>query len=291
MKSSKAPEAGNRFIILIIGKDNVGYNILRRVMDFAWVKKDPRVYYVYGNGSLGQGKNKVESLYKNNNFKISGNENLHTISKVIKNDIYCDSVNGWDEILPNTISAMNYLRNVVDFDFIIRTNQSTYWNLPKLEDLLETLPSSNLYAGQIMSSGEIRFVSGSGIILSSDLVDQMIEKHDEIDSDLIDDVSISRFMDYRKVEPVSIPRPSIFFHFKKFKFFCSIDNLGTRQELSFRQAVSTYSSIRCKDSEHFIFGMDFRRDFLIVLAVKYYILFTRFLHGTANVLSGKRKYY
>ena len=275
MKSTDLTTIKPKFVVLIIGKRKPDYNFLRKIMDFSWVKKDSRVFYVYGNGSLGSGNTNIESMYKFNNFKVKDNVNIHQIRKVTGCDIFCDSVEGWDEILPNTISAMQYLRSNFDFDYLVRTNQSTYWNLPKVEKLLKTLPSTKLYAGQVMFGEEMNFVSGSGIILSGDLVDQIIGNHDKIDSELIDDVSIGRFMKSVGVDPVSIPRPSIFFHFKKFKFFAYTETLGSRQNLSFRDAVSSYTSIRCKDSGHKFLGKQVRRDIIIILAIKFYLIWMR----------------
>jgi hypothetical protein len=283
MTSSDLPEVKPKFVILIIGKDNANYNFLRKIMEYSWVKKDTRIYYVYGNGSLGKGKRRVEGLHKFNNFKLSGNANIYEISRVINNDIVVDSVQGWDEILPNTISAMQYLYKNVDFDFLVRTNQSTYWNLTKLEKLLTTLPTRKLYAGHNMFVNDMHFVSGSGIILSRDLVDQIIESQDQIDSELIDDVSIGRFMESIKVQPISIPRPSINFLFKKCRFSASIEILGSKREIRFRDAVSSYVSIRCKDSGHIFFGKDMRRDSVIALAVSFYHTWLRLIRGRTKL--------
>jgi hypothetical protein len=282
MKSTDLPSINPKFVVLIIGKRNADYNLLRKFMDFSWAKRDSRVFYVYGNGSLGIGNTNIESMYKFDNFKVKDNVNIHQISNINGRDIVCDSVMGWDEILPNTISAMQYLRSNFEFDFLVRTNQSTYWNLPKLQTILNTLPSAKLYAGQVMFGEEMNFVSGSGIILSGDLVDQIIANQDQIDSELIDDVSIGRFMRSVGVNPISIPRPSIFFHIKKCKFLSYTETLGSRQDLSFRDAVSSYSSIRCKDSGHKFLGKNFRRDIVIVLAIKLYLIWKCLTSVTKN---------
>jgi hypothetical protein len=281
--SSDLLEVKPKFVILIVGKNSANYNFLRKVMDYSWVKKDARIYYVYGNGSLGEGKRRVEGLYKFNNFKSSGNANIYEITSVIKNNILVNSVQGWDEILPNTISAMQYLCNNVDFDFLVRTNQSTYWNLTRLEKLLTTLPLRKLYAGHNMIVKDMHFVSGTGIILSKDLVEQIIASQDLIDSELIDDVSIGRFMESIKVQPISIPRPSITFLFKKCRFSANIEILGSKQRIRFRDAVSSYASIRCKDSEHIIFGKDIRRDFIIALAVNFHHTWLRLIRGRTKL--------
>jgi hypothetical protein len=85
-------------------------------------------------------------------------------------------------ILNKTILAFEYFRknHTLEYDFIIRTNLSSMYVMPKLFDYLNTLPHSHVYAGSRMShSGDWSTygwnqAGGCGIIFSPDIVDFLL---------------------------------------------------------------------------------------------------------------------
>lgn len=85
-------------------------------------------------------------------------------------------------IYNKTIKSMNYVCQKYHFDFIIRTNLSSFWNLPNILNLLETKPTSG-YAGGYNVQG---FITGTGIILSNDIASMLcnnilpIHMHDDV---------------------------------------------------------------------------------------------------------------
>ena len=89
-----------------------------------------------------------------------------------KNDyIY---VKGHECITPGvyikTMKSMNYVNENYDYDFLIRTNVSSFWNLKNLFDLKPVLPLNNFAGGIILSYPNINdFITGTGIILSKDV--------------------------------------------------------------------------------------------------------------------------
>jgi hypothetical protein len=167
-----------KFIILICAKNNRTYNLQKRIMNWAWIRENRRVYHVYGNGSLGSGEKEVSNhpFLAFRSPDPTKNNNLYSINSDSENNLYCDSFEGWNELLPNTLSAMKYLSENIDFDFLIRTNQSTYWNLNNLNELLTKLPLNKVYAGYLEKREypKVDFISGSGIILSKDVVDLLV---------------------------------------------------------------------------------------------------------------------
>jgi hypothetical protein len=85
-------------------------------------------------------------------------------------------------ILNKTLLAFEYFRknHTLEYDFIIRTNISSMYVMPKLFDYLNTLPHSNIYAGSRMSdSGDWSSLgwdqaAGCGIIFSVDIIDFLL---------------------------------------------------------------------------------------------------------------------
>jgi hypothetical protein len=94
---------------------------------------------------------------------------------------------------PKTIAGLRHVLNTYDFDYIFRTNTSTYINLKLLEKFIETLPDRGYYGGFEAEYGGVRFASGTGILLSRDVA-QMIVEDPEWEFELIDDVAIGRCM-------------------------------------------------------------------------------------------------
>lgn len=85
-------------------------------------------------------------------------------------------------IYNKTIQSMNHISQKYPYDFMIRTNLSSFWNLPNILNLLETKPTSG-YAGGYNVQG---FITGTGIILSPDIVELLcnntlaIHMHDDV---------------------------------------------------------------------------------------------------------------
>lgn len=85
-------------------------------------------------------------------------------------------------IYNKTIKAINHVCQTYHFDFIIRTNLSSFWNLPNILNLLDTKPTTG-YAGGYNVQG---FITGTGIILSNDIASMLsnnilpIHMHDDV---------------------------------------------------------------------------------------------------------------
>lgn len=96
-------------------------------------------------------------------------------------------------IYKKTISAMEYVTNKYDFDYIIRTNISSFWHITNLLKFLENAPKERFaggYATQTFFTGNktIPFITGTGIIMSRD-VGELVYKNPNILT-IIDDVDI-----------------------------------------------------------------------------------------------------
>lgn len=105
-------------------------------------------------------------------------------------------------ILNKTLLAMEaFLPRLDEFDYVLRTNLSSFFPYKNFLKHLETLPRTNCYSGVSVPWYEYSFVSGAGIVLSSDLVRLLVKKHHEFDSakTLPDDVFIGLFYHKNKV--------------------------------------------------------------------------------------------
>lgn len=98
------------------------------------------------------------------------------------------------------------LNNNLEFDFIFRTNSSSYVDKQKLKDLLIGKPKINYYAGVAHVYQGIHYVSGSGIVLSKDLVKHLVDNKHKCRHDLIDDPMIGEILNGDNIYPEHLDR-------------------------------------------------------------------------------------
>lgn len=132
-------------------------------------------------------------------YFVKANPNLPTKVQVIGDTIWCQTPDGFCHqncgIIMKTLYALEHflpkIRN--GFDYVMRTNLSTFCIFPRFLNYLETLPKTRCYAGTDVSN----VASGTGIILSPDMVELLIAYKDNILTHLpahfLDDITIGNF--------------------------------------------------------------------------------------------------
>jgi hypothetical protein len=190
-----------KVIFLIIATERKPWsNILRYGPEATWLRKLPenvKVFKIFSDGSKGSSRYKNSSeVTKNELFQID-NPNISDTTVVADgNRLLFPGVSGWAGILQTTISALSYVNSNFEFDYVVRTNVSSYWNLKRLLEMLDRAPRNDLYMGVIGKSyipklnAEIEFISGAGIILSKDVVELILQNRDRIEADFIDDIAL-----------------------------------------------------------------------------------------------------
>lgn len=77
----------------------------------------------------------------------------------------------------------------------MRTNLSSFWNLEALMNFLNKLPKEKLYSGFIGNHRGIKFASGAGFIMSSDVAKLLIDNRNIAERvGVMDDVDIGYTM-------------------------------------------------------------------------------------------------
>lgn len=90
---------------------------------------------------------------------------------------------------PKTRAGLRHILETHDFDYLLRTNTSTYVNLKLLAEFVAGLPDESYYGGFIGESNGVRFASGTCALLSRDAV-QTIVADAAWQYEIIDDVAI-----------------------------------------------------------------------------------------------------
>jgi hypothetical protein len=174
-----------------------------------WVKNLPnnhKALFLFGNGFLGSGSDDYVTLHEVDRPQHELGIKVSQISKTEnESDLFFDSLAGWEQLLSNTLSGMAHILENYNFDYVVRTNNSTFFNPKKLEQVLASLPDSRIYAGPEYSHQGVKYVGGYSIILSKDVVQKLVLGISRIQSRIIDDVSIGIALEELGVEITILP--------------------------------------------------------------------------------------
>jgi hypothetical protein len=110
---------------------------------------------------------KYYNLY-NDKIKFLFIENRQMVDEIIEEDNYL-YINGTESFIRGiylkSVKAIEYINNKYSYDYVIRTNLSTFWHMENLFKFLDSKPKEN-FAGGYAFQG---FISGTGIIMSRDV--------------------------------------------------------------------------------------------------------------------------
>jgi hypothetical protein len=131
---------------------------------------------------------KMNKLYDYKHFYIQLKEDLMNDYEE-NGDMLC--FKGKDSIIPGiydkTMRAIKYLDEKYEYDYILRTNVSSFFNIHKLFSFSESFPKSGATGILIFDS----FLSGTGIILSKDVASKLSTYPNQ---NIHDDVLISSYL-------------------------------------------------------------------------------------------------
>lgn len=152
-------------------------------------------------------------------YYFFGNQNKN---KFIGNDIFLNVNESLYNCGHKTLLAFDLIKNL-DFDFVFRTNSSSYVDKQILKDFLKSKKPTNHYSGVIGTHAVVNFASGCGYVISKDVLLKVLENKNNWNHSLIDDVSLAVLLNNIKIYPESNPRfdvidikniPTNFFHYR-----------------------------------------------------------------------------
>lgn len=172
-----------KFIFVIISSneltsENVYYNSIEKYKKLKFLNKlyydmfedHVKYFYVEYNGTI------TDTILEKDHFiYVKGNElpmNPNMLNK--------------------KLLAMEYINSKYDYEYIINTNLTSIWNIPVLLSLYNEIPRYNFFGGHYLSFGH--FVTGTGIIVSSDLIPLLLKIPQEKKQQYNEDVAISFHM-------------------------------------------------------------------------------------------------
>lgn len=94
-------------------------------------------------------------------------------------EIFCDVDDSFANIGYKNFLFFDYILKNKKFDYIFRTNVSSYVNIKKYLEFLNDKPKQNFFSGVIGNHNGQPFASGAGYTLSRDLVELAVNKQNE----------------------------------------------------------------------------------------------------------------
>lgn len=179
----------NKVLVLIIASDNTPiYSALQNVWR-SYMHNDPEhieAYFIKGNPDLSS------------EFQIEGDVIWSRTVENIMPGIVNKTILSLEALLPGIKG---------EFDYVLRTNLSSFYIFPRLLTFLQTCPTRNFYC----SGGHAHFASGSGFLMSPDVVEMLVAHKGELMNDTSgnDDVVIGNFLYQRGVFVTHHPRIDI----------------------------------------------------------------------------------
>ena len=135
-----------------------------------------------------------------------------------KNILYVPCLEEYTLILTKTILGLIYINNNYDFDILIRSNVSTYFETHKMvKELNKQKYQGSFYGGYCdQSKGRhfgvakvFEYVSGAGIFLSKDVVNDLTKLKPELYLGTADDIALSDFVHKLGKQKIRIPRNNL----------------------------------------------------------------------------------
>lgn len=138
----------------------------------------------------------------------------------------------YENIAKKTLLALEKVHSNHYFDYVFRTNTSSFINLRKLQRFIMNNKESLDYAGAVLKVEEgDTIASGAGFFLSRKNLEIILDNKEDFDDSLPDDVAIARLLNDFKIKPKNlirrdlktIPYPKDVFNSEHFHYRCRLD--------------------------------------------------------------------
>ncbi|MCH9613996.1 MAG: hypothetical protein SP1CHLAM54_10050 [Chlamydiia bacterium] len=137
-------------------------------------------------------------------YFLKADPNLEVPTKIVDDVIWCKTEEGLKPgIIMKTLMAMEHMLPRIDeFDYLYRTNLSSFIDFPKMLEFAKTLPKEKCYCAKGIKP-KAPFGSGAGLFFSPDLVRMFVAEHAEVLDNIgaeLDDVMFGEFFQAKKIK-------------------------------------------------------------------------------------------
>ena len=169
-----------KILIVVLSFDKEPYVTLENTIRNTWAFEKPKgveVIYYYGNSKE---------------------------DKLIGDKLFLNAPEGLRNVGYKTLKMYQYVYENFNFDYVYRTNSSSYIDINKLQSFVRDKPMEKFYCGVIGRGVKgINFASGSGYFISKDLIEVVLKNKSKWQHGYIDDVALGLLLNNYKIYPGS----------------------------------------------------------------------------------------
>ena len=149
-----------------------------------------------------------------------------------KEYLFLNTEDSYSNIAKKTLMAFQEIYDNYEFDFIFRTNTSSFIDLKILENYLKFESDNLSYSGKLTETAEgFTIASGAGFFISKENVSILLKNVDSFDEKLPDDVAIAKTLsqnmifptNLRRVDLKNVPNPRTIKENDEFHYRCRLD--------------------------------------------------------------------
>lgn len=192
--------------------------------------------YISFISSLTQQKiwKKYTNVFNINHFigsRYNSEREVDYITTKEENYLVLNTDDSYQNLAKKTLLAFEWAVSNLEFDYVFRTNTSSYVDYKKLHQFVKN--NQNLeYSGVVLDAEEgDTIASGAGFFLSKKNIELILENRKEFDNSLPDDVAIARILKKFNISPTnlirknlkSVPKPSSVYESYHFHYRCRLD--------------------------------------------------------------------
>jgi hypothetical protein len=118
----------------------------------------------------------------------------HSENEIVSNEIHLNVTESIDNTSKKFVESLKLIKDF-DFDYIVRTNSSSYIDKFKIQEFLKNKPTEKFISGVIGKKDKLKFVSGACFFMSKDIVNFILENEKDMNFNIVDDVSLGYFFD------------------------------------------------------------------------------------------------
>jgi hypothetical protein len=140
-------------------------------------------------------------------YLLKASPNINEQYVIEDNTIYIKCEETFDNIFYKTQEALKIF-NLSEYNYIFRTNLSSFIVFDKYKRWLETLPKENVYNGNILWYGEYPYITGCGFTITPDVA-EIIMNYKEPHY-IIDDITFGKICKENSIITTTAPVCHIF---------------------------------------------------------------------------------
>jgi hypothetical protein len=130
-----------------------------------------------------------------------GDPSLESDFKLEGDKLWVKSSEGYFNTWNKTLMMFDFISKNYKFDYLFRTNLSSYVDLKNLQNFAKGNYKENFYCGSFGNLDPGNFCSGAGYFLSKNLIKLILSQKEKLFEESVDDLALGRFL-YGKVEPI-----------------------------------------------------------------------------------------